>query len=188
MRPRIAVTLGDAAGVGPELAAKLLANPDNRNRADLIVLADRCEVERAAKIANVTVPIADSASVDAVQVLDDGTAPKVPFEIGKISKESGARTLYQLKRAVELVNAGAADAILFTPLNKYALHLGGMHEEDELRWFAMHLKHEGFTSEINVIPGLWTSRVTSHVGIKDVSSRITRKGVTDAIELLHNLL
>jgi 4-hydroxy-L-threonine phosphate dehydrogenase PdxA len=123
-----------------------------------------------------------------VKVLDHGTAPKSPIERGKISKEAGERTLYQLKRAVALVNDGKADAIVFTPLNKTALHMASMHEEDELRWFAMHLGYEGTTSEINIIPGLWTSRITSHIGIKDVSSRINKNGVKNAVELLHNLL
>lgn len=52
----------------------------------------------------------------------------------------------------------------------------------------MHLNHTGFTSEINIIPGLWTARVTSHIGIKDVSSRISQNGVHHAIELLNDLL
>lgn len=180
-RPRIALTLGDPAGVGPELAAKLIADPRNRERATLLVLADRSEVEAAANVANVTVP-------DDIEILDDGTAPQSPIEVRKVSKEAGERTFHQLKRAVALVNQGEADAIVFTPLNKTSLHLAGMHEEDELRWFAMHLNHDGFTSEVNIIPGLWTSRVTSHVGIKDVSSRVSREGTSGAIKLLHQLL
>jgi 4-hydroxythreonine-4-phosphate dehydrogenase len=180
--------MGDPAGVGPELAAKLLADPQNRARADLIVLADKSEVEAAAAVAQVNIPIADAAGPESVKVLDDGTAPTTPIERGKISIEAGQRTLYQLRRAVALVNEGKADAIVFTPLNKTSLHMAGMHEEDELRWFAMHMGHEGVTSEINIIPGLWTSRVTSHVGIKDVSGRINKNGVKEAINLLHSLL
>ncbi|KAJ5692666.1 hypothetical protein N7462_002089 [Penicillium macrosclerotiorum] len=180
-RPRIALTLGDPAGVGPELAAKLIADPWNRQRADLLILADRSEVEAAAATANVLIP-------DDVHILDDGTAPKIPIQRGKISKEAGARTLHQLKRAVVLVNRDEADAIVFTPLNKTSLHMAGMHEEDELRWFAMHLNHQGTTSEVNIIPGLWTARVTSHVAMKDVSSRISKATVCESIELLHHLL
>lgn len=188
VRPRIAITLGDPSGVGPELAAKLLADPHNRRRADLIVLADRSEVEAAAAVANVKIPISAEAGPESVACLDDGTAPVVPIETGKTSLEAGQRTFHQLKRAVDLVNQGGADAIVFTPLNKYALHMAGMHEEDELRWFAMRLGHKGTTSEVNIIPGLWTSRVTSHVGIKEVSGRINKQSVLAAITLLHDLL
>ena len=87
-----------------------------------------------------------------------------------------------------MVKRDEADAIVFTPLNKTPLHLAGMHEEDELRWFPKCFNHEGTTSEINIVPGLWTARVTSHVGIKDISARFTKSAVLNAIELLDTLL
>lgn len=187
VRPRIALTLGDPAGVGPELAAKLLADPRNRAAADIYVLADRSEVDAAAAVAGVEIPIADSPSADAVAVLDDGTAT-VAIPPKQVSKEAGERALHQLRRAIAMANAGEIGAIVFTPLNKTSLHLGGMTEEDELRWFAKELHHDGVTSEINIIPGMWTARVTSHIGIRDVAARVTEQGVVDAIHLLHDLL
>lgn len=188
VRPKIALTLGDPAGVGPELAAKLLADPQNRAAADIYVLADRAEVDAAAAVAGVSFPIADEPSADAVAVLDDHSAPSEPIPAKQVSKEAGERALHQLRRAIAMANAGEVGAIVFTPLNKTSLHLGGMHEEDELRWFAKELHHDGVTSEINIIPGMWTARVTSHIGIRDVAARITRQGVTDAIRLLNDLL
>ncbi|GFZ51171.1 hypothetical protein JCM24511_08929 [Saitozyma sp. JCM 24511] len=187
-RPRIAVTLGDPSGVGPELAARLLADPRNREAADIFVLADVSEVQAAAAIAGVTVAISDRPGPDFVAVLDDHSAPSVPIPRGVVSREAGERTLHQLKRAVAMANDGLVGAIVFLPLNKTSLHLGGMHEEDELRWFAKELSYDGFTSEINIIEGLWTARVTSHVGIKDVASRIKASTVTDTIGLLNTLL
>jgi 4-hydroxy-L-threonine phosphate dehydrogenase PdxA len=188
LRPRIAITLGDHAGVGPELAAKLLADPQNREKADIFVLADLAEVKAAAFVAGVTIPISDVAGPNGVKVLDDGSTPTTPIQVGEVSKEAGERALYQLKRAVAMANKGEVDAIVFTPLNKTSLHMAGMQEEDELRWFAKYLKHYGVTSEINIIDGLWTARVTSHVGIKDVAAIITARAVTGAIELLNVLL
>jgi len=188
VRPKIALTLGDPAGVGPELAAKLLADPKNRAAADIYVLADRAEVDAAAAVAGVSFPIADEPSADAVAVLDDHSTPAEPIPVKQVSKEAGERTLHQLRRAIAMANAGEVGAIVFTPLNKTSLHLGGMHEEDELRWFAKELHHEGVTSEINIIPGMWTARVTSHIGIRDVAARVTERGVVDAIHLLDDLL
>ena len=99
------------------------------------------------------------------------------IRIGEVSKEAGQRTLHQLQRAIRLANDGKVDATVFTPLNKTSLHLAGMGDEDELRWFAKHLNHDGVTSEINIIKGLWTSRVRSHVGVKDVAARVKAQGV-----------
>jgi len=188
--------MGDPAGVGPELAARVLADPRNRAKADIYVLADQAEVDAAAALVGVTIPCASSPSADAVCVLDDNTMPSAPIPRGQISVEAGQRTLYQLNRALDLANQGKVGAIMFTPLNKTSLHMAGMREEDELRYFAMKLNHEGTTSEINIIQDgagptsrqLWTARVTSHIGIKDVADRVTQQGTLEAIELLHTLL
>ncbi|MCI1979368.1 MAG: 4-hydroxythreonine-4-phosphate dehydrogenase PdxA [Bifidobacteriaceae bacterium] len=187
-RPRIAFTLGDPAGIGPELGVRLLADPKNRQKADIYVLADRIEVEEAAKAAGVQVPIAATPSSSAVAVLDDHSLPTDPIPMKKATKAAGERTLHQLRRAVDLVLADKADGIVFMPLNKTSLHLGGMQELDELRWFAKLLKFDGFTSEINIMPGIWTSRVTSHMAMKDVPSHLSTSGVVSAIHLLHTLL
>lgn len=191
-RPAIAVTLGDPAGVGPELAARLLADPANRARADIYVLADRTEVEAAAQVAGVTVPMADNPSTEAVCALDDGTAPSTPIPMRVVSKEAGERTMYQLNRALALSRQGKVGGIVFTPLNKTSMHLAGMNEEDELRWFAKSLQYDGTTSEINILSGgkenLWTARVTSHIPMRDVADNVKADKVTSVIQLLHTLL
>ncbi|MCX8672534.1 4-hydroxythreonine-4-phosphate dehydrogenase PdxA [Bifidobacterium sp. B4001] len=187
-KPRIAMTFGDPAGIGPELGVRLLADPKNRKSADIYVLADRVEVESAAEKAGLEVPIAGQPNDDAVAVLDDHSLPETAIPVKQTSKVAGERALHQLSRGLDLARDGKIEAMVFMPLNKTSLHLGGMNELDELRWFAKKLGFNGFTSEINIIPGLWTSRVTSHMGLKDVPGRITKDGVVSAITLLHNLL
>lgn len=188
LRPRIALTLGDPAGVGPELAVKLLAKPETTQQADVYVLADAVELAAAAREAGVEVPLADAPRPGFATLLDDNSAPSVPIVRKAVSKEAGERVMHQLRRAVDLANKGEVEAILFTPLNKTSLHLAGMDEEDELRWFAKELHYEGTTSELNVLPGLWTARVTSHIPVSEVAARIKSANVTAAIRLLHSVL
>lgn len=191
-RPAIAITMGDPAGVGPELAARLLADPSNRAKADLYVLADRSEVEAAAKIVGVTIPMADTPSSEAVCVLDDGTAPSTPIPSRVVSKEAGVRAMHQLNRALALSREGKIGGIVFTPLNKTSMHMAGMNEEDELRWFAKSLQYDGTTSEINILSGgkenLWTARVTSHIPMRDVADNVKSAKVISVIQLLNTLL
>lgn len=187
-RPRIAVILGDAAGVGPELIAKLLSNPANSAKSDIFLLADRSELDSAIADANsINVLLAAVAGPKGAQLLDDNSAGNFVTVRGEISKVNGERCIYQLKRALALVQDGKIDAIVFGPLNKSSLKLGGMTEEDELRWFANQLDFKGRTSEINVAGPLWTGRVTSHIGIEEVAARITKESTLEAIELLHRL-
>ena len=187
-RPRIALTLGDPAGVGPELAARLLANPENLKKASVFVLADRSELDAAAATAGVEIPLSDTPHEGFAVLLDDGTAPVEPIVPKQVSKAAGERAKHQLLRAVELVNKGEIDGIVFTPLNKASMHYAGMSEQDELRWFAKLLGFEGTTSELNVMPGLWTSRVTSHVSVSEIAKHITIENEVAAIKLLHTVL
>jgi 4-hydroxythreonine-4-phosphate dehydrogenase len=185
--PRIALTLGDPAGIGPELACRLLADPANRERADVRVLAEPEEFARHCAEAGVQVPVADEPGPGRVTLVGAG-APVVPVERAVVSRAAGERAMTDLSKALELYQHGEVDAIMFTPLNKASLHLAGMHEEDELRWFATLLDHHGVTSELNFVPGLVTSRVTSHIPLADVASRISAKTVLDAIRLLDDVL
>lgn len=181
-RPRIAVTLGDPSGIGPEIVAKLLSNPDTKQNADIVLLADQSELQSAMTDAGNL-----SLSMDGIEVLDDGSASQFITTRGETSVASGARCLHQLKRALKMVRDGNVDGIVFGPLNKSSLKLAGMTEEDELRWFANQLHFTGTTSEINIAGPLWTGRVTSHIGLEQVAERITKESTLKSIELLHSL-
>lgn len=187
-RPRIALTLGDPAGIGPELAAKTLSRPGVLENVEVYVLADRSEVEQAFRDAALPmVPVGDPAP-GRITILDDSTAPENAPTVGEVSRAAGERALHQLRRAVDLAKSGQVGAIVFAPLNKTSLHLAGMNEEDELRWFAKELEFDGTTSELNVLGDLWTARVTSHVPISKVAEGVTAANVTAAIRLLNEVL
>ncbi|WP_010203977.1 4-hydroxythreonine-4-phosphate dehydrogenase PdxA [Salinibacterium sp. PAMC 21357] len=187
-RPRLALTLGDPAGVGPELGAMLLAVEANLHKAEVYILASASELEAACNDAGVAVALSDVPKPGFATLLDDHTESTEPILKGVVSEAAGSRAMHQLRRAVALANAGEVEAIVFTPLNKTSLHLGGMDQEDELRWFAQQLSYEGTTSELNVLDRLWTARVTSHVSLKEVAERVNARAVTAAIQLLHDVL
>lgn len=184
-KPRLAMTFGDPSGVGPELAVRLLSDPDTRARADITVLATAEEIASAAAEFGVEVPLGDGP--DAVTPTGSRLSGE-PVPRGEVSLAGGRRALTDLGDALDLYADGAVDGVMFTPLNKSGLHLAGMHEEDELRWAALRLSFTGFTSELNFIPGLTTARVTSHIGIKDVAAGITAHRTAEAIRLLDRVV
>lgn len=185
--PRVALTLGDLSGIGPELACRLLADPANRARAQILVLADGDEFAAHCAQVGVDVPLTEEPRDGSVTLVGAG-APSSEVPPAQVSRAAGERVLADLRGALSLHQEGRVDAILFAPLNKSSLHLAGMHEEDELRWFAKQLGHEGVTSELNFVPGLVTSRVTSHIALKDVAARISATSVLQAIRLLDDVL
>lgn len=101
---------------------------------------------------------------------------------------NGRFMLDMLRMGANRVVQGQADAMCFAPLNKGALRAGGMTQEDELRWFADLLGWRGTCGELNVLESLWTSRVTSHIALRDVASHLTPQGVAQAIVMITDAL
>ncbi|RJE84617.1 PdxA family dehydrogenase [Paracoccus onubensis] len=194
-RPIIALTSGDCTGIGPEITAKLLANPALREVARFLVIGDRRVIEQGMKQAGTSFPVAFCATPadadwtsDAVQMIDLGNTDPGKLPIGAISAESGFRTGETLARAIEFAKTGQVDAISFAPLNKRAMFDGGWKFPDEHKMFAKLLGHRGYFSEMNVLHGQWMSRVTSHVSLREALEQINETSIADAITLAHETM
>jgi 4-hydroxy-L-threonine phosphate dehydrogenase PdxA len=172
MKPTIALFTGDPAGIGPELVDKLLADPGTLAKADVILIGQRGQVR---------VP-------DGVRWHDWAGAEAPAFPRAQATADNGRYMLQGLEAGARLAQSGAADAFCFAPLNKGALRAGGMHQEDELRWFSELLAFDGICGELNVLENLWTARVTSHVALKEVSELLAPHKVADAIGMIHGAL
>lgn len=188
MKPRVGLLLGDPTGIGPELVAKFLAGYDVSEHADVVVIGDRRVFEMGQKIAGTSLSLRvvgrfEDVTFDAgvVHFLDfPGVSPD-EFTIGQLSAKAGKSVLEVCAFTLDLARDGKIDAVLYAPFNKEAQHLGGSHFDDETHFIVDHLQWKGYVSEINILDNLWASRVTSHVGLKQVSSLITKKAVHDAI-------
>jgi 4-hydroxythreonine-4-phosphate dehydrogenase len=86
-----------------------------------------------------------------------------------------------------MARAGSVSAVVFGPLNKEALRLGGSPHGDEHHLVAGWLKETEF-GEINAAAGLFTTRVTSHVPLKDVPSLLHPDKILRAVRMLHTTL
>src|SRR6266567_1417869 len=192
--PSIAVFAGDPAGIGPELVAKLLAAPAALPPVRIRLIAQRASLDAAARASGIVLDlpalsIADAARPEPAIARLEWPGWNAPaFARAQASAANGAFMLEGLRLALDLAQRGAVDAICFAPLNKAALRAGGLAHEDELRWFAEILDHRGACGEFNVLETLWTSRVTSHVALKEVAGLISVEGVAEAIGMLHDAL
>jgi 4-hydroxy-L-threonine phosphate dehydrogenase PdxA len=169
-KTRVALVMGDPAGVGPELISKLLAEPEIKAMADIVLIGSQAVMGQSF----------DMHQWHGVSATG--------FERGVAGYRNGSYMLSMLQEGLKLIAQGNADALCFAPLNKGALRAGGMTQEDELRWFAEQLSHKGTCGELNVLENLWTSRVTSHIALKDVSQHVTSEGVSRAIQMIHAAL
>ena len=195
--PVIAVTLGDPAGIGAELIARLLAKPEATQLANLVLIGDAWLWEQGQKIAGVQVKtspvsgfaqVRDRAHTNVPAFIAVNTINPADVEQGKVGAAGGQSVLKVLDQCMDAALAGEIDAICFAPLNKQAMKMGGMKHEDELHHFAKYLGVQGYFCEFNTLGDLWTSRISSHVPLKDVASYLSVERIEQAAELIYSAL
>ena len=193
--PTIGVMLGDVTGIGPEIAAKVLASGAISDQANLVVIGDARVLDLGIRDAGVTLPYTPYKSIDEVRfprrdlpLVDLGNVDPAQFSRGEASPDSGRITGDTLKAMIDLALASKLDGISFAPLNKGAMHKGGWKFHDEHQMFAKLTDHIGFFGEMNVIKEFSTFRVTSHVALREAVGMITPERITSAIQLAQDTL
>jgi 4-hydroxythreonine-4-phosphate dehydrogenase len=188
-KPVIALAMGDPAGISPELTAKLAALEDVREAAALIVIGDRRVFDQGARVAGVTpelstiAPDANLAVIDGAVFMDLAHLDPASIERGVASKAGGDFALANYRHALTLARNGQADAVCFTPFNKKAMRLARDDYDDEIAFSAEVVGVTTPASEFNVLDKLWNARVTSHIALKDVSSRLSAERIHRALTL-----
>ena len=194
--PRIAIVSGEPAGIGPELVARLLAEPDVTEVASILLVGDRHVFEMGCEQAGADwtmreIDVGEPCGWwrgDGYPLLAMDTIGPGEVRLAEVSEAGGRSSLRTLDTAVDLAAAGTVDGVLFGPFNKVSLHMAGMNAEDEHRYIARHIGFTGHHSEVNMLDELMTTRVTSHIALKDVVENITIDEVVKAIRLAQDTL
>src|SRR5262245_48058760 len=178
-KPVIALAMGDPAGISPELTAKVVALPEVRDAANLVVIGDRRLFDDGAKIART------SPQVD---FHDMGNLDPKSIQRAVATKQGGQSALANYRQALHMVADGKAQAVCFTPFNKQAMKLADPSYDDEIRFTAGVLGFKGTATEFNVLEKLWNARVTSHIPLSAVASALTVDGIVQALQLTSDAL
>jgi 4-hydroxythreonine-4-phosphate dehydrogenase len=176
-RPRIAITMGDAAGVGPEVIMKALAHRELYAIARPLVVGDAKRLGRAGQIVRSGLAVRAIAEPEdagfepgVVDCLDLALVPEdTPF--GKLSTACGEAAYRFIERAVALAVAGKVDAICTAPLNKEALNAAGHRYPGHTELLA-ELTGTPEVSLMLIAPGMRVIHVTTHIGLVDAIERI----------------
>lgn len=184
--PIIAITMGDAAGVGPEIIMKSLATKDLYERCRPLVIGDVNRLREAGEILGISLKVHAIDSVNSakyeygvVECIDLGLIPpKYPF--GELSALCGHAAYCYIERAVQLALKQEIDAICTAPLNKEALHAGGHIFPGHTEMLAK-LTNTPEVSMMLVAPNLRVIHVTTHIGLLDAIKKIEPKLVERTI-------
>ena len=192
-QPLIAVTMGDPAGIGPEIIARAFGEEDFRKQNRAIVVGDAGILERAARLldlalrANVVAEPEDAAfEPDSVDVISETELPE-DLSFGELDARAGDAAFRYVERATHLASEGRVGAMATAPLNKEAMQLAGhkypghteiLAELTGTKDYAMML----VTDELKVI------HVSTHVSLKEAIERARPEREFAVIRLAHESL
>lgn len=175
-RPRVLITMGDVAGIGPDIIVR--AWPELVQRCDATVVGDREWMERAKRLIG---------SRDEIPC----TSPTIPnlsaVRIGHVSAAAGRAAYEFLCEAIRRTQAGEANAIVTCPLHKEGLHAAGVPFPGHTEVLAAQCGAQRHAMLLHG-DGVTVAHVTLHMALRDAVARITTQGVVDAIELLDEIV
>ena len=190
--PRLLITLGDVAGIGPEIVAR--AWPQLVRQARPVVVGDPDWVERGIRLAGTSAQVqAVSRVADAtpgegvIPVLSATTANLKDVVTGRVSAAAGQAAYDFLCKAIDLTMAGEADGIVTCPLHKEGLHAAGVHHPGHTEILAERTGTKEFAMVLWG-DGIAVAHVTLHIALRDVFAGLTSAGVLEKVRLLNGLL
>ena len=190
-KPLLGITMGDPAGIGPEVIAKALAEQSLRRLCRPIVIGSFPVMQQTVKKLKLMMDVIrveghETAPPRSNQlaVLDPLDRPLGRFPRGVAAPQTGAASVLFIKKAVELAQLGCIDGIVTAPINKEAINLAGCHFPGHTELLAdLTATPE---SGMMIIGGpLRIMFVTTHVAIKDLPTLLTQAKIEQAIRLAH---
>ena len=190
-KPLLAITMGDPAGIGPEISIKALSDPDIYIICRPLLVGSSCFLKRAAEFPNMpaiginSVSSADDALFQAgtIDILDDEhftDAEIVP--LGQTSAAGGDAAFRYVKTAIELAKSGIADGTVTNPLNKEALHMAGHNFAGHTEIYAHFTDTDRYTMLL-AHGNLRVVHVSTHVSLREACDRVKMPRVLEVIRI-----
>ena len=191
-RPVLALTLGDVAGIGPEITAKaLLQHPDLRERCVPVVVGDadamRAGAVRAGLDPDTVTVVADprEATNDPGRIELVQTGPSLAdVPVGELSADAGDGAYRFVVEACRLARDGRVDGIVTAPLNKAAMHAGGHSWPGHTELLAHEFDVRNFSLVLSA-GDLYFFHLTAHVSLRQAADDCTPQRTDDVFTLAH---
>ena len=188
-RPILAVTMGDPAGIGAEIALKALAHAELYEACQPFVVGDAAVLRRAMAVLGLELPlnlIDTPAEIrpgpGCVNVLSLGAVEENGWAYGQVSAHTGHASYLYIEKAIRLALAKEADAVVTGPINKEALNLGGHHYAGHTEIFAELTGAEDFAMLLTS-PSLRVIHLSTHVSMRDACDLVSEERVYTVIRL-----
>jgi 4-hydroxythreonine-4-phosphate dehydrogenase len=196
-RPILAITMGDPAGIGPEIAVRALLSPEVRAISRSFLIGDARVFAQALTVCGLTARLnridgpehlADQDGV--IDVLHQDSCDPAGLAIGRIQALGGEAAFASIKASIELAMAGRVAGVATTPINKESLKAAQIPFIGHTEMFA---EYTGAREEMTMftINGLKIFFLTRHVSLAQACAQITvprvAKGIDSAMKALRQL-
>lgn len=188
----LGITMGDPAGIGPEITIKALAKKEIYDECRPLVIGDASVLEEAAKIVGRDdIEIRPVRSVGeakfelgAIDVLDMKLVDIKTLERGKVSAAAGEAAFQYVKKAIELAMAGEIDGTVTNALNKEAVNMAGHHYSGHTEIYAEFTGTKKYTMML-AHENLRVVHVSTHVALREACNRVKKDRVMEVIRIAH---
>ena len=185
--PRIGITAGDAAGIGPEIVLKALSDRESRNFYRPVIICDEGFLRKQADAFGIAL---DSSGSDidngSIEIIDLNNL-RGDVRLGEESAETGRASGEYIERAVELWRDGAIDAIATAPISKKALNAGGYDFPGHTEFLAQLTDTEEFAMSF-FAEKLRVVLLSTHLSLTDAIGRVTKDAIVDLIRFSNDQL
>lgn len=187
---RIGITLGDPAGIGPEISIKAFAKKDLYERCQPLLVGDACVVEKYLqahpelnlKLNVVEEPDQGKYVYGTIDLIDLKAVDIDQLAIGEVSAMAGNAAFQYVKKVIELALDKKIDATVTNPLNKEALNLAGHHYAGHTEIYADLTNTDKYTMML-ADGNLRVVHVSTHVSLREACDRATKERVLDVIRI-----
>ena len=191
-RPLLAITMGDPAGIGPEVVLKALAQEEVYERCRPLVIGDRRILERAGEWVGavdwryevIEEPEAGAYEAGGIALMDMGNAALAACPPGQVRAEAGGAAVEYVFRACDLAMGGKVDAVVTAPLHKESMNKAGHAYAGHTELLTERTGAER-VSMLLVGPQLRVVHVSTHVALAEAIRRVERQRVGEVIDLAH---
>lgn len=182
--------MGDAAGIGPEIIAKALQQPEVYEKCRPLVVGDTAVMRRAIEVTGVEMETRSIRKVSeatfkfrTIDVYDLGYTDLDKVEFGKVSAQAGDAAFHAIRTAIELAMDKEVDGTVTAPINKEALNLAGHHFDGHTEIYA----HFTGTSKYAMLLAdefLRVIHVSTHVSLREACDRVKKERIIDVTQLM----
>jgi len=186
---RVAITMGDPAGVGPEVVLKALGNLDVYRKCIPIVIGDRAPLEDALKFCDLPMKLNEIKKVEdakgnfgEIDFMNLDIVTYGSWEYKKNSSLCGKASFEYVIQAIKLAMEGKVQAVITAPINKKSLRMAGLNYDGHTEIFADYTNTKDFAMLL-ASKHLHVIHVSTHCSLREACDRVKKERVYEVIKL-----